>query len=148
VVNDFGGDASTAVGSDVFRPTGTADTGAVRVAKRGKEVYDSGVVAAGADITSGLLDLSGVDSIGFVVNNAGAATRNLNLLIYRDDGTTLLATLLLRAVAAGATEVVNVGHGAINSGVSAAWSLTLPTKVKVQLATAGAANGRVTVFSR
>lgn len=69
----------------------------------GSVLYDSGSVAAGAAIDSGVLDLTNVRELGIVVDNtAGAVLRDLSLLSYLADGATLIDTVLLRRVAFGA----------------------------------------------
>lgn len=72
-------------------------------------LFSSGIVAAGAEIITPVLDLRGTNGIGIVVDNtAGAVFRDLNLLSYLDDGTTLIETLLLRKVGFGAAPAGSV----------------------------------------
>lgn len=64
-------------------------------------LYDSGPVVGAVD--SGVLDLSGVESVEVLVDNvAGAAFRDLVLLSYLADGATLVDSLLLRRCGFGA----------------------------------------------
>lgn len=91
------------VAGEVFRGTGTTDSGVQRVGKKGKVLFDSGVVASGAIINSPVLDLTGVETLEvFVDNTASTAVRDLTLTSYLDDGTTTIDTLVVRKVAFGA----------------------------------------------
>lgn len=75
----------------------------------GEELYDSGNVAAGAAIDSGVLDLSRVRELEITVDNtAGTVLRDLSLLSYRPDGATLVDLVVLRRVAFGAAPTGSV----------------------------------------
>lgn len=129
------------------------DAMALRTAAKGLVVWDSGSVAAGAVIDSPLLDITGIQSLYVVVNNASAATRNLTLDAFLDDGTTSIdAGLVLRTVATGpVVERGALGAGAVAVGTPALnfnYPVALPSKVKLHLVSGGAASGRVTVFGR
>lgn len=66
-------------------------------------LFDSGVVAAGAEIITPALDLRGLKRVEmFVDNTAATVFRDLNMLTYLDDATTLIDTLLLRKCGFGA----------------------------------------------
>lgn len=142
--------AGLQVPKEAFQPSGSGDGYADRVARKGRVLYDSGAVGAGAAINSGVLDLTGVEDLLIVADNAaGAATRALTADVYLDDGVTaIVSALALRTVAIGAKELVTIGAGAIATGLTAAFSLPLPTKMKITLAAGGAANGRLTVYGR
>lgn len=122
---------------------------AVRVSRKGRVLYDSGVVAAGVLINSGVLDLLAVDTLLFILNNAGAGARNLEETMYAADGATvLLGPVTLRAVAAGATETGTYGHSATGTGSTFVVGRMPPTWASYQLVAGGAGNGRVTIIGR
>jgi hypothetical protein len=120
----------------------------------GHVLFDSGVVAAGAVIDTPVLDVAQSDGLYVVADNAaGAATRNVTMDTYLDDGATAIdSAFILRTVAAGAKERGTVG--ALNSGALGTPALTfafpcvMPSKVKLHFSAGGAANGRLTVFRR
>lgn len=114
--------------------------------------WDSGLVAAGAAIASPIFDASDVEGLTIVADNsAGAATRNVTLETILGDGT-VIDTLTLRTVAIAGKERGGVGPqsgGALGTpALNFALPITLPTKVRVNLAAGGAANGRLTIFGR
>jgi hypothetical protein len=128
----------------------------VPVTTRGAVLFDSGAVAAGAVIDTGILDLTEVGDLFFVAYNAATGlARNLTMDSYLDDGTTAIDTgHVLRQVAVGAvTERGTVGVHA-PSAVSTAPALTfsrpgpLPPKAEFHLVAAGAAAARLTIFRR
>lgn len=115
---------------------------------RGTQIIDMSV-AAGAVLTTSLLDLSGFDDLLIVVNNAApATTRALTLQIYDPTGKTLLHTVTVRTVAAAATESIHIGPSAVATGITAAIAMPLPVKAKLNLAAGGADVARLTVIGR
>ncbi len=111
--------------------------------------WDSGVVAAGTAVPSPIFDVTDVGGLTVIADNsAGAATRDVTLELMRGDGTTI-DTVTLRTVAIGAKERGGVGpqSGALGTpALNFAYPITLPTKVRLNLAAGGAANGRLTIF--
>lgn len=103
--------------SDTIAPSGSG--AALRVAKKGVVLYDSGSVAGGALIDSGVLNLTGIESLQvFVDNTAGAVFRDLSLLSYLDDGTTLVDTAVIRRCGYGAAPTgSNHAPGAVRGTV-------------------------------
>lgn len=82
-------------------------------------IYSSGSVAAGAAIDSGVLDLSPFREIEvFVDNTAGTVLRDLAMLSYLDDGTTLIDSIVLRRCGFGTAPAGSVyAPGAIRGYV-------------------------------
>jgi hypothetical protein len=136
-------------------PVGSSGTDAMalRTAVKGLVVWDSGSIAAGAVIDSPLLDITGVNTLYIVANNGSAATRNLTLDAFLDDGTTSIdAGLVIRTVASGpVVERGTIGKYATAVGTPALqfnYPIALPSKVKLHLVAGGAGAGRVTIFGR
>jgi hypothetical protein len=88
---------------ELFRPLGASDTYAGRVAHKKEVIFNSGSVAAGASISSDVMDLTGVENVQIEIDNrSGTALRRLMLETYADDGVTLIGTAVpLRTVAYG-----------------------------------------------
>jgi len=87
-----------------WRMQGSAATTAIPMATASKGVllYDSGSVAAGALIDSGVLDLTFYTSLEVVIDNtAGTAVRQLTMASFLADGVTQIDTVPLRVVAFG-----------------------------------------------
>jgi hypothetical protein len=130
---------------------GLSPNGSMLVASRGGVLWDSGVVAAGAEIVSPVLDVSCLAALLLAIDNTGAGTAALSMKVFLDDGTTDVATIALRTVASGAKELGTIGQ--FNAAVGTAPALQfalgipLPTKVQFTLPTAGS-NRRVTIFGR
>lgn len=71
-------------------------SGPTRGPKKAVKFYSSGSVAAGAAISSGILDVTGIDELELFVNNAaGDAFRDVALTPYADDGVTPLGTTVV-----------------------------------------------------
>ena len=108
------------------------------------------MVAAGAAIASPIFDASDVEGLTIVANNAGAVARNITLEVIRGDETVIDTVPTLYAVPAAQSGRGVVGPqsgGALGTpALNFALPITLPTKVRVNLAAGGAANGRLTVF--
>jgi hypothetical protein len=119
--------------------------GSAAVVRRGSIVFDSGSVAAGAAIDTGVLDLTGIEDLFIVVTNAATG---LAPNITMDSGH------VLRAVAVGAVvERGTVGvHASGAVGTAPALNFSrggpLPTKAQFHLVANGAAAARVTIYGR
>jgi hypothetical protein len=150
LVSDYAGQGTDGAGASVFRPGGSSDTGALRVAKKGKVLYDSGTVAAGAVINSPVLDLTGIESVSVIAANAtGGSARSLSMTVYLDDGTTQIASFGVATVNGNDTAKITVAPDVTQFGPSVtSFSMVVPTKAKFALAAAGAADARVTVIGR
>lgn len=122
----------------------------MRVNSSGYTVYDSGVVASGAIITSPTLDTSMAKELLIVViNSSGTNTRALTLDILTEDGvTTLKSALALRTVGTSATELIVIANAAVATVVTAVIAMPIPPKLVLGLAAAGSSNGRLTIFGR
>lgn len=135
--------------AQVFRPFGgTTDPAALRISKKGKLVYDSGLVAAGAVINSGVIDVSGADQLLVLVINSGAAGRVISVSAYDDAGSVLLDTPYAPTVTAATTARYAFGNGVVATGLTGAMSIPLPNKMSFSLAAGGAGNGRIVVWAR
>jgi hypothetical protein len=151
--NELGGIGAPGAGSMQVEPVevlrGREIDNALRVARKGLVVYDSGVVAAGAVIDTDVLNLVAVEQLLFIVDNAGAAARNLNETMYLEDSVTaLLGPSLLRTVVAGAKESGIYGPGALATGSTFAVSRIPPPRARYQLVAGGAAAARLTIIGR
>lgn len=114
-------------------------------ASRCTQLHDaSGTTAAN---TTSMLNLEPLDDLMVVVTNGDAGTRALTMDIYEKTGKTVLKTLAVRTVLAGATEVIHIGPGAVATGITAAISMPLPIKAKLSLAS-GTTSSRLSVFAR
>lgn len=78
---------ATAVARDLeaFQPAGAADTYALRIARKGKEIYDV-TAAAGAAIDTGILDCTGAETALIEMVATGGVTGSIWLYDVRDDG--------------------------------------------------------------
>lgn len=126
--------------------------GSIGATSRGTVLWDKSV-AAGAVIDSDVLDVTGIEALWVVVDNAGAAAAALTLDAFLDDGATAIVSgLALRTVGAGAKEHGTIGpmNAALGTAptLNFALAIPLPTKVKLHLAAAGAATRRVTIYAR
>jgi len=135
--------------ADTLKPAGAADTGAIRVATKGKVLFD-GTGAAGAN-ASGVLDVTGLTQIYVVVTNGDAATRNITLDTYLDDGATNVdAGLVLFAATASnkSRGVIGASPGALGTpALNFAFPIGLPTKLQITVA-AGTTSSRLTIYGR
>ncbi len=109
------------------------------------EAYDSGSVAAGAAIDSGVINTSRTQVLTVTVSKGDATSRALTVTFFRADGTTVQGTWAATACAA-TTCFYNIGLGA--SGGTASMAMALPPKVSVSLAAGGAVAARVVVIAR
>lgn len=114
---------------------------------RGTQIIDTSV-AAGAVLTTSMLDLASFNDLLVIVDNDDAGTRALTMLIYDNTGKTLLHTLALRTVVASSTEVLHIGPRAVGTGITAAVALPLPLRCKLNIAAAGSSAVRLTVVGR
>lgn len=111
-------------------------------------VYDSGVVASGAVINSGILDLRRFTQATIVcVNSDGASTRGLTFNVYPPSSTTAIgANITIGNVATGGvTQIATVGGG-WTSGLGG--YAGLPGFVQFTMAAAGSSNGRMMIWAR
>lgn len=120
---------------------------------RSSLVYDSGIVAAGGAIDSGVLDISAYSVCSvFVDNSAGAAVRLASWPGYMSDGTTQIVGVAgiggAGNTAIGGYGIYTIGVGGGTAGVTAGAQFVLPPKMKFLVAAAGAANGRLVVYCR
>lgn len=86
--------AGARTNAEVFDPTSTAShVGALRVAHKGTRLYSSGSVAAGAVISSGVLNVAGLTELEVYADNSGGdAFRDVQVTMFDDDGVTPLGT--------------------------------------------------------
>lgn len=108
-------------------------------------VYDSGNVAAGAVINSGVLDMRKFTQATIVCTNADAALRALTFSTYAPGSSTVIGTISIGSVAGTSTQIATVGGG-WSSGMSG--YAGLPGFVSFTMAAAGASNGRVMIWGR
>lgn len=133
-----------------------SNLGIVGTARRGTVLYDSGSVAAGAAIDTGVLDLTGISDLFFVATNAATGlARNLTMDSYLEDGTTAIDSgFVLRQVAVGAVTERGTAGVHAPAAVSTTPALTfsrpgpLPTKAQFHLVAAGAAAARLTIYAQ
>jgi hypothetical protein len=115
-------------------------------------LYDSGTVAAGAALSSGVLDLSKIETLFVVIFNGDAAGRTLQSTIFLEDGTTQIqAATTIRAVAAGpsTTELLGIGPNVVATGITAVVGYAvLPTRLQLSITAAGTSNCRMTIYGR
>jgi hypothetical protein len=112
---------------------------------RATEIHDaSGTTGVNA---TAVLDLHGFEDLLLVVTNGDAGTRALTMPIYEKTGTTVIGTVAVRTVAAGATEFIHIGPRAVATGITAAIAMPLPKKAKLSLA-GGTTSSRLTVMGR
>lgn len=135
------------VRADVFKAGGTSDTGALRVATKSIELWDSGVVAAGAVIASPVVNTAGCSTVTVTGLNSGAVARALSWTAYRGDGTTVIqsGSANVNAGVAGDLNIAPVVGAGLNG---AGHARTIPNRMSFQLAAGGAGNGRVTAICR
>jgi hypothetical protein len=142
---------AAAVVADLWYAT---DPGDLAVEKEpqplGVEMWDSGIIPAGAQITSPVLDLRSFSSVSLYANNqAGAATRAFAYQAFRDDGVTVIYNSgPLGTIAAGAYGLANFGPSVLAASATLGFNTTLPNRAQFILAAGGAANGRLTVIAR
>jgi hypothetical protein len=106
--------------------------------------YDSGSVAAGAAIDSGVVVTGSPSAITCFVTNADAgATRGFTVSFIADDGTTVLFAPTAVTVGTSSKVAVTIAPEATASSATAV-SAKPTRRMKFQLAAAGASAGRIT----
>ena len=114
--------------------------------------YEALNVAAGAIITSPVLDVTGCDDVEiFADNSAGGSTRTLTVSFYASDGTTVLWTPPAASLTTGLRWAFNIGR--YSSAQTATTSSTvvphMPSpKIGAVLSAAGAAAGSLAIYCR
>jgi hypothetical protein len=109
-------------------------------------------VAAGAIITTDVIDVTGCDDVEiFADNSAGGSTRTLTVNFYASDGTTVLWTPPVASLTTGLRWAYAISRFA--SAASASTSSTIvphmpSPKIGAVLAAAGAAAGTVAIYCR
>lgn len=136
---------TSGVPADTMRPGGTTDVGALRVGFKGFEIYDSGSVAAGAAIDSGVLDTSNATILTVYVSKGDATSRVPTVTFYRADGTTSIGSV---AHAGCAATSCTYAYGLLAQNTTASLGIALPPKLRFALASGGAVAGRVTAVVR
>jgi len=113
----------------------------------GRVIYDSGIVASGAVINSGILDLRCFSSIRIIAYNAdGAATRALTCQEYLSDlATPIPSTSTPFTIATVATSSASRYGFAPLAKFTADPSAGVPVAASFSLATNGSSNGRLTI---
>lgn len=106
-------------------------------------LYDSGVVAAGAIITSPDVDTSQFSEISIVCLNSHSALRVLTVSFKAEDGTLMHAPTGNCALTARTPFAV--GHGATGTTTI---PYSVPAKLSLSLAALGAADGRIWMYGR
>jgi len=116
-------------------------------------LYNSGVVANGAEILSGCLDTSKIDLLGIVVTNSDAVADRFVTIRFYD--TTTCTNLSFWGTYATATKAMSkafsfglgsTGPSAWDSVSGAYAAIKLPPGVKVGLTAQGSSNGQVWVW--
>lgn len=136
---------TSGVPADTMRPGGTTDIGALRVGFKGFELYDSGSVAAGAAIDSGVLDTSNATILTVYVSKGDTTSRVPTVTFYRSDGTTSIGSVAHAGCAATACQY---NYGITAAGGTVSIGMSLPPKLRFALASGGAVAGRVTAVVR
>lgn len=109
--------------------------------------YDSGSVAAGAAIDSTAQRAGAVSEITCLVNNAGAGARTLTVNWLADDRTTVLHTETA-SILAGTKPAVGIAMYPQTSTGNFIMAIAPSRWMQFQLASGGAAAGRITCFGR
>lgn len=131
--------------AEVLKPGGVSDTGALRTVTKSVIVHDSGSVAAGAAIDSGVLDIQGGALVTVYVVKADSTSRTPTLTLYLSDGVTMVYNLNSSACASGYCQY---NYGISASGGTQSLAMALPPKMKFQLAAGSTVAGRVVVVMR
>jgi hypothetical protein len=115
----------------------------------GVVLYDSGLVAAGAALDSGILCLgSWFGQVGLYVFNADAAARQVNLFSYLDDGTTQIGQTTLGNAAGSSWTSGSCGFGASTTNAPICSAAGLPPRGAFRVPAAGASNCRIVIVGR
>lgn len=128
--------------AEVIKPGGNSDTGAIRTATKTVQVYDSGSVAAGAAIDSGVLDVSGATILSVYVAKGDTTSRNASITFYKADGTSVVYT---SGQSACASTYCLYNYGISATGGTASVALALPSKFKFALAAGGAVAASIVI---
>lgn len=114
--------------------------------------YEKLNVAAGAIITSDVIDTTGCDDVEiFADNSAGGSTRSLTVSIYASDGTTVLWTAPVASLTTGLRWAMNISRYASAQTASASSTIVphMPgPKIGAVLAAAGSAVGSLAIYCR
>lgn len=109
-------------------------------------------VAAGAIITSDVLDVTGCDDVEvFADNSAGGSTRTLTVSFYASDGTTVLWQPPAASLTTGLRWAFNISRYSSAASASASSTIVphMPSpKIGAVLSSAGAAAGTVAIYCR
>jgi hypothetical protein len=109
-------------------------------------------VAAGAIITSDVIDVTGCDDVEiFADNSLGGSTRTLTVSFYASDGTTVLWQPPAASLTTGLRWAFNISRYA-SAGTANASSTIVPQmpspKIGAVLSSAGAAAGTLAIYCR
>lgn len=120
--------------------------------KFGKLLYDSGTVAAGAAIDSGVLDVRGASHLLIsVLNFAGDAGRVTVATLYLNSPAEASSgALTLSTAALGTNRTIGIGDGLTTAaGINYdAYAIPLPAYIKFTVAAAGTQGLRILVMAR
>jgi hypothetical protein len=113
--------------------------------------YESGSVAAGAVITSPVIDASNLASITFTLDPGAAATRSLQVNCLAKDGTTVLFAFPAVSAATGAKVLVAMSSQNIQStaptGVTY-WAVAPCQRIQAVVAASGAVAAQLAIYGR
>jgi hypothetical protein len=116
---------------------------------RGVTLWDSGDVAAGAEITSPVLDLRPYASVRIVTKNLDALARPMQYREYADDlVTSLMAAGFVQLDAGGGNSYRGHAFGVGVAAVAPSLFSGVPLAAAFRLAAAGASVGRLWVVAR
>jgi hypothetical protein len=121
---------------------------ALRVARKGRVLYDSGDVAGGAAIVTPVLDLTAIEELRILVrNDSPANTRGFDIEEYADAaGTSIVLPYSSTLVAAVSSKnVQSYGRGVAGAAIIQA---TAPLFARWRLQAAGASAARVVIIGR
>lgn len=118
-------------------------------------VYDSGSVASGAAIDSGVLDVSRYSVCTAFTDSSAGSQRLVVFVGYQIDGSTVLFNGTTGTGTGGTANtpassygIFTVGIGASTAGITNASVYVLPPKMQFKMNAAGTGAGRVTVYCR
>lgn len=116
---------------------------------RGRVLWDSGIVADGAVITSPVLDMSAYKEALIIIDNQSAGNRNLTMTAYLESGVSLGATPAIVQSFPGVTHN-GYGMGAGVTGGSKGYQAPLPTRAlwSLSIGAGGGNTGRMTIIGR
>jgi hypothetical protein len=106
-------------------------------------IYDSGVVGAGAAITTGKMDVRRFGHLIIAATNADASVRSLNFGVFLPEGLTSFGSGTFTNVASGGIwQIFSWGIGGVTSFPA------VPGHVSLTLAASGATTARIVVWGR